>query len=88
METLKDIFDYYDHDKDGKINCISFKLMINLLDLPINDCTKNYYEYNDLLYYIKQYGKIKKSISKTKAQKILKKNYKEDLQFIISEIVE
>lgn len=88
METLKDIFDYYDRNKNGKIDCISFKLIINLIDMPIIDCTKKYYEYTDLLEYIKQYGKIKKSVSKSRVQQILKKNYKEDLQFIFSEILQ
>ncbi|ARF11409.1 hypothetical protein Klosneuvirus_1_266 [Klosneuvirus KNV1] len=86
METLKEIFDHYDYNKDGKINCKSFKLIINLIDMPIINCTQKYYKYNDLIDYIKKYGKLKKPISKTKVQQILKQNYKEDLQFITSEL--
>jgi hypothetical protein len=86
METLKDIFDYYDDDKDGMINCQSFKLIINLIDIPITDCTNKYYKYNDLINYIKKYGQLKKPMSKNKMQQIIKRNYNDDMQFIINEL--
>lgn len=74
METLKDIFDHYDHNKDGKINNIAFKLVINLINLPIINCTNKYYTYDDLLNYIKKYGQIKKPITKTRIRKLLNSN--------------
>lgn len=86
METLKDIFDNYDNDEDGKIDCISFKLIVNLIGLQIIDCTNKYYEYSDLIDYIKKYGTLKKPISKNKIRQIVKKNYKKNLQFVISDL--
>lgn len=85
MNTLKDIFDYYNTEKNGKIHCSSFKLIINLIDMPIIDCMQIYYNYNDLIDYIKKYGKIQKPISKFRAKHIIKNNYKENIQFIINE---
>ena len=86
MDSLKEIFDYYDYDKDGKIDCTSFKLIINLINIQIIDCIKEDYDYQDIINYIKKYGILKKSTSKVKLQKLLKKNYKEDLHFIVDEI--
>lgn len=57
MDTLEDIFNHFDYDKVGKIDCVSFKIIINIIDMPIIDCTNNYYEYSDLINYIKKIGK-------------------------------
>lgn len=88
METIREIFDYYDTGNNGFINECNFKQLINVLGLPINNITDKNYNYDDLNNYIYNNAtKKNKEIEKDKVHEVLN-NYlnNSDTEFIINDL--
>jgi hypothetical protein len=89
LEYLRSIFDKLDEDHDDFIDKLAFKKIINILDMPIYNINKDYYDFDDLLVYIKNNFKNtnKKSTANIKIKQIkekLKESFDElTIDFII-----
>jgi len=94
METMQEIFSYYDTDNDGIINEVCFKQIINILGLPINNVENKQYDYNDLNNYIYNHSDKKNiKIKKNKIEEILNNHLSEhlnenDINIVINDLFE
>lgn len=89
MESVQEIFDYYDNDNDGIINETCFKQIINTLGLSLDNIEKKQYNYNDLNNYILNESKknVNIMINKNKIHKILSEHLNEnDADFILNDL--
>lgn len=79
MNTLQDIFNYYDVNNNKFIDAKCFKQIINLFELQINNIQEKQYTYDDLHAYIQE----KKANNNTTKRQIIKIT-KDEIRQILS----
>ena len=92
IHTLYDLFDHFDTNKDGYINNISFKRILNIINLPLNHVLDKEYTYKDLIEYIKKYGLCnkKRKVYRKKHIKNIVNNHNidnDDMKFVMHQLI-
>lgn len=86
---LHKLFDKFEKNKNENINLESFKIILNILKLPLSNLEERSYGFNDLLTHIENNYKMKKFpvIKKNKIKDSLKSNFDDTtINFILDEL--